>query len=247
MLTWQKIISEKENDLWKLFHLNAKISEGQKPLRKTIRDFCLNHHPINLPKTKDKKINVSLEKAIRERRSSRTMKNLPISLETLSSLLYNSYSSRKSTPQPQKTAPSAGALFPIEIYFHCSTTKKNTSNFTPGLYYYCPMTLTITKYSSNLRQVIADNIFIQKKLAENSTLQFFLVANFSKITEKYGDLGYRFCLLEAGHIAQNFNLVAQALGLSCVNIGGYSENNANQLLALDGLTSSVIYMIAMGF
>jgi nitroreductase len=53
-------------------------------------------------------------------------------------------------------------------------------------------------------------------------------------------------LLEAGHVAQNLNLVATALGLGCVNIGGYFDREIDEYLDLDGITHSTIYMLAIG-
>jgi SagB-type dehydrogenase family enzyme len=87
---------------------------------------------------------------------------------------------------------------------------------------------------------------MQPELAQGASLIIFLTAIFERSTFKYGERGYRFILLEAGHVAQNLNLVANALGLGCANIGGYFDREIDDLLELDGVTHSTIYMIAIG-
>jgi SagB-type dehydrogenase family enzyme len=74
----------------------------------------------------------------------------------------------------------------------------------------------------------------------------FVTAMFKRSTFKYGNRGYRFALLEAGHVAQNINLVTTGLGLGSVNICGYFDRQVDDLLDLDGVTHSTIYIIAIG-
>ncbi|OGT30987.1 MAG: hypothetical protein A3E87_06125 [Gammaproteobacteria bacterium RIFCSPHIGHO2_12_FULL_35_23] len=241
MLTWEQLLLDKD-DLWKTFHLNSRIPSWCSE-KKINKEILINIPPIHL--SFEEKIDTPLGEVLMKRESSRKISKASINLKLLSRLLINSYCIRDNKEHPVRTAPSAGALFPIEIYFHCNLTKEYPE-FLPGIYYYCPDSLTITRYTNNMSQPIMDRILLQKELA-NSTLLFFLVANFSKPTAKYGERGYRFTLLEAGHIAQNFNLVATALGMSCVNIGGYSEEDANHLLNIDGLISSVVYMFSINF
>ena len=75
---------------------------------------------------------------------------------------------------------------------------------------------------------------------------FFMTAMFERTVFKYGDRGYRFTFLEAGHVAQNMSLVATALGLGCVNIGGFYDREIDEFLGIDGLTHSTLYMLAIG-
>jgi SagB-type dehydrogenase family enzyme len=99
----------------------------------------------------------------------------------------------------------------------------------------------------NLSRQIADGLVgFQSNLAFDTSLILFLTAVFERSTFKYGARGYRFVLLEAGHVAQNINLVATALGMGCVNLGGYYDRRIDDLLNLDGVTHSTVYMIALG-
>ena len=87
---------------------------------------------------------------------------------------------------------------------------------------------------------------LQPDIAQDASLILFLTAVFERSIFKYADRGYRYILLEAGHVAQNLNLVANGLGLGCVNIGGFFDRQVDDLLDLDGLTHSTIYIIAIG-
>jgi SagB-type dehydrogenase family enzyme len=74
----------------------------------------------------------------------------------------------------------------------------------------------------------------------------FITALFQRSTFKYGPRGYRFAFLEAGHVAQNINLASTAMGLGSVNICGYFDREIDELLGIDGLKHSTIYMIGIG-
>jgi len=87
---------------------------------------------------------------------------------------------------------------------------------------------------------------VQKNLAYDSSVLFFITALFERATFKYGDRGYRFVLLEAGHVAQNINLASGGLRLGCMNIGGFFDRQIDDLLGLDGVTHSTVYLVAVG-
>ena len=74
----------------------------------------------------------------------------------------------------------------------------------------------------------------------------FVTAVFFRSTFKYGDRGYRFVLLEAGHLAQNACLAAAALGLAAAPIGGYFDRDVDRQLRLDGLSESSVYALLLG-
>ena len=73
-----------------------------------------------------------------------------------------------------------------------------------------------------------------------------LVGRKDRIAERYGERGYRYLLIEAGHIAQNFCLVATERGLGSVTIGGFVDAAVNQLLCVDGVTQVSLYGVAVG-
>ena len=69
---------------------------------------------------------------------------------------------------------------------------------------------------------------------------------FHRCRVKYGERGYRFCLLEAGHIAQNLLLAASAEGLAALPIGGFIDDELNEMAGLDGVEAAVLYLVLVG-
>jgi SagB-type dehydrogenase family enzyme len=74
-----------------------------------------------------------------------------------------------------------------------------------------------------------------------------LSANFGRTLKKYGARGYRYVLLEAGHVAQNICLTAAELGLGSLCVGGYRDRGLNHALGLDGQHEAVVYCIGVGY
>jgi SagB-type dehydrogenase family enzyme len=88
--------------------------------------------------------------------------------------------------------------------------------------------------------------FLQPTIPRKAAALIFITAMFERTTFKYFSRGYRYVLLEAGHVAQNINLVSTALGLVCLNIGGFLDRGIDAFLRLDGVTHSTLYIIAIG-
>jgi SagB-type dehydrogenase family enzyme len=86
----------------------------------------------------------------------------------------------------------------------------------------------------------------QPELIANAALVLIVTALFGRNAFKYGERGYRYAFLEAGHLAQNVNLVCAGLDLGCVNIGGFLDRQVDDFLDLDGTAHSALYMIAVG-
>jgi SagB-type dehydrogenase family enzyme len=80
----------------------------------------------------------------------------------------------------------------------------------------------------------------------DASIVIFVTAIFERSTFKYGERGYRFVLLEAGHVAQNVSLAATGLGLGAINIGGYFDRDMDRVLGLDGVRHSTVYLVAIG-
>jgi SagB-type dehydrogenase family enzyme len=212
-----------------------------------LESFLFEGYPsIALP-TELTPLHLSLEEAITMRHSTRNMIPAPFPLKDLATLFHYAYGVTRlnigtNYPRPFRTVPSGGALYPLELFFYSSHIEDQPA----GLYHYNPAKNVIRRIrEENLSDSIA-NLLVQPEIAEQASLIIFITAMFERSTFKYGDRGYRFVLLEAGHVAQNFNLVASGLGLGCLNIGGYFDKRTNELLELDGLTQSAIYLLAVG-
>ena len=257
---WDQILLSSNQDdspLWELFHVNSRCSEHVLPsnflhkkdllLEPRFLDY-INFPAILLPKI-NHDLNMPLTDAIKNRISKYNMTPDAITLEEIAILFAYGYAVKRSSTGNQsitRYTPSAGALYPIEIYFHYSPSLTNDLSISPGLYYYNPLKYELRLLINKNCHAEIKNIFMQSDLVKKSAIQIFITSIFHRITQKYGDRGYKFAFLEAGHIAQNFNLVATAMELSCINIGGYYERKANELLKIDGISHSTIYTMLIG-
>jgi SagB-type dehydrogenase family enzyme len=192
---------------------------------------------------------MSLSEAILTRASARGMKPAALALPTLATLLHHAYGvTRDETasgfPRVFRAAPSGGALYPLELFFH----SRYVEGAPPGVYHYNPLRNEIRRVRDEDQTPRIAELLIpfQNHLAQDAALIVFITALFGRSTFKYSTRGYRFALLEAGHVAQNLGLAAGALGLAYLNVGGYFDRHVDEFLGLDGLTHSTIYMAAIG-
>ena len=192
-------------------------------------------------------LRLSLEEAITTRQTARNLKPAPVNLGEVSTLLYYAYGETRDNREtgfhrPFRATPSGGALYPLELFFYSG----QVGDLPPGLYHYNPHENALRALRQENAEAQVDSLLVQPEIAGRASLIVFITAVFERSTFKYGDRGYRFALLEAGHVAQNINLVSNALGLGCVNLGGYFDRRVDEFLDLDGITHSAIYLIAIG-
>jgi SagB-type dehydrogenase family enzyme len=245
-----------ENELWELFHENSKVTaydvslsdeEVLAAMRKLSGSLDYKGYPtIDLPRSLTP-IKLSFEELITRRVTTRKLVPCWLTLENINTILYYAYgitrdNSNSNFPRPFRIVPSAGALYPLEIFFYSS----HIDGELPGLYHYNPTEKNLRLLRSGDLSTEISKSLVQKELAVENSMLIFVTAMFKRSTFKYGNRGYRFALLEAGHVAQNINLVTTGLGLGSVNICGYFDRQVDDLLDLDGVTHSTIYIIAIG-
>lgn len=184
---------------------------------------------------------LSVVEAIEKRRSERDFTGSPISLLELSQLLY--YASGITDSRMQlRAAPSAGALYPIEIY----PVVNSVEGLDRGIYRYSPQehSLTLVR-KGDFRHQMAQHALGQGMLAQASVV-FLLSAIFERGEWRYGERAHRYILLEAGHISQNIYLIATSLGLGACAVGAFSDDEFNRMLGVDGKEESVLYLMVVG-
>jgi len=253
-----KMNDQAEDDsLWELFHENSKMdiyspppapAEVYKKVTKLYESLPYQACPKIPFKPTPDELTMSLSESIHARSSVRTMSSTPITFDQLGSLLYYSYGVTRSNegtdiPRPFRATPSAGGLYPLEIYIATSAEIKDIA---PGLYHYnsrehCLSTLQKGNTVAELSQHL-----IQKDIAKNSTLLVMITSLFQRTVFKYKARGYRYALLEAGHLGQNMALVAAALKLGLAPLGGYQDREVDNYLGIDGINHSTLYMAAIG-
>ena len=241
---------------WELFHENSKITrfsdvlpdeQVRRRMQALWQSMPVAHAPpIALP-DRDAMVQpaVALTDAIRHRRTPDNMIAAPITQAELAALLYHMAGTDPNRGQPNRPfrmAPSGGALYPIEVFVHLRTVE----GLRAGLYYYDPLRHSLHAVGDADRSDEIAATLVQPGLVADSAVQVFQTALFGRSTFKYGDRGYRFTLMEAGHQAQNLTLIATALGLGCIPVGGFRDHDVDRLLGLDGVSHSTIYLAFLG-
>jgi SagB-type dehydrogenase family enzyme len=189
---------------------------------------------------------VSLEQAVLSRRSGREFGDGSLSLTELSTILHAAYGVTREAPdgteQTFRTVPSGGALYPLEIY--CAVSR--VGDFVPGLYHYDPLrrVLEQQRLLHSMNDLVRASTY--PDLVDTCAVTFVLTAMFWRTRFKYGLRGYRFALLEAGHVVQNLVLICAALGLAAVPLGGFYDRLVDEFLAVDGVNESALYCVCVG-
>ena len=183
----------------------------------------------------------TLEDTVLARRSRREYAGQSLSLEGLSRLLYAAQGI--TDPQTQhRAAPSAGALYPIEVYLAV----QDVSGLDSGIYHYAVQTHALELLrQGDFRQSVMEAGVGQAHLG-NANVCFILSAIFQRTRWKYRQRTYRYLLLEAGHIGQNLCLAATAMGLGACPVGAFLDDDLNALLGLDGQNEAALYILATG-
>ncbi len=177
------------------------------------------------------------------RRSVREYSSRPILLAELSFLLWAATGvQRVEEGHAFRTAPSAGALYPIDTYLFAH----DVEGAERGLYHYgVPGHLLEEVARGDFRQALARAALFQDFCAEASAVLVW-TAVFPRAKWKYRQRAYRYVYLDAGHIAQNLALAAVAMGLGSCQVAAFFDDEMNALLEADGVEESVIYLSAVG-
>jgi SagB-type dehydrogenase family enzyme len=185
----------------------------------------------------------SLWDAILSRRSFREFEEKPIELKALSQLLWACTGITARTRNFEfRSAPSAGALYPVETYVVCN----HVSGAGAGLYHYnVPEHKLELLKAGDLREPLMKAGLNQPVFFECAAA-FLWTAVVKRCSWKYRQRAYRYIYLDAGHAAQNLALAAESLKLGCCLVGAFFDEEVNKLLETDGVRETVIYMCAIG-
>jgi len=194
------------------------------------------HRPgIDLPNTRLGR--VRLREAISARRSRPPATAAPLSRIRLAALLEAAYRSSDG----RRPVPSGGALYPLELYVVALAVE----GIEAGVYHYHPFRHRLERLAGVERAQLADAL-VDPQLAANATALLVVTAMFWRSRFKYGLRGYRFALLEAGHVIQNAVLVAAAMRLPALPLGGFYDCKLDELVGADGLEEASVYALLLG-
>jgi SagB-type dehydrogenase family enzyme len=179
---------------------------------------------------------LSLEEAVEARRSRRDYTSEPLSLAELSRLLYAAQGITE-RQRSLRAAPSAGALYPIELY----AVAHDVAGLEPGIYHYA-----VPTHELELLRPGDFRAAVTRAGLGQAGVCFILSAVFQRTRWKYHERTYRYVLIEAGHIGQNLYLAATSMGLGVCAVGAFLDDGLNGLLELDGEEEAALYTLAVG-
>ena len=186
---------------------------------------------------------ISLWQTIKKRKSSRNFSNKTLLKTDLSRLLWAVQGiTRISSGFEFRTAPSAGALYPIETYVVIHSVESIPS----GVYHYSVRTHELDQIKKGDFRKEITQVALDQDMAYTANAVFVWTAIFERSKWKYKQRAYRYVYLDAGHIAQNLALAATALNLGSCQIAALYDDEANALLEVDGTSESVLYMSVVG-
>ena len=191
---------------------------------------------ISLPPTTVATDGQPLERLLQQRRSVRTFGKAPLSLAEVGQLLWAAQGI--SHPQGLRTAPSAGALYPLELYVVAGEVK----GLPPAVYRYLPEGHRLVETApGDRRQALARAALNQSWLSDAAVVVVF-TAIYARTTRKYGKRGIRYVHMEVGHAAQNLLLQAKAQALGSVVVGAFRDDEVSKVLGLPADTQPLTLM-----
>jgi SagB-type dehydrogenase family enzyme len=249
-----------DGDVADLFHENTKfnrryldrstLTEGDLPegFSAVEQDY---HGRETVPLPEPEPVERGLETVLGDRRSAREFVDRGMTKQTLGTLLGHAVdpTAERDTgvvPETSHPYPSAGGLYPVEVYPVVS----DSADLKAGTYYYSPREHALRVLETGRAGEPFTDCFIEAPfsggIVADAPVTVVLTGCLSRIAAKYGPVGYRFALFEAGHLAQNLLLTATALGLSGVPLGSFLDDDLDQFLGVDGTNEAALYPVALG-
>lgn len=188
---------------------------------------------------------IDLWQAINRRRTVRNYAPTPLSLDELSLLLWSTQGVREVSARPVtlRTVPSAGARHAFETYILVNTVE----GLEPGIYRYAAVEHILLPY--NLAEDVNSRFTaacLDQSQVANSAVTFAWAVVMERMYWRYTERGYRYILLDAGHVCQNLYLAAEGLTCGVCAIAAFDDDLFNQTLGLDGVNQFVVYAASLG-
>ena len=207
------------------------IASGDAPM-------CEENAGIKLPEPRYSS-GISIETALRERRSVRSYTDEPLTVEEVSQLLWAAQGI--TNERGFRTAPSGGALYPLELYILAG----NVSGLSDGLYRYIPQGHQLVKIRNGDMRTELYEATLNQSSVNTAPIVLVFSSVWQRITKKYGERGKRYAIIESGHAAQNVYLQAVSLGLGTVAVGAFRDNDVKSVIGMkDG--EDPLYILPVG-
>lgn len=181
------------------------------------------------------------------RHSCRRFTPEPLMLSEVSTLLYAGYGILATQDLEgeflERPVPSGGGLYPLELYLLV----QRVDGLATGSWHYVPLGHRLERmHEHSLPPLLTSEMFLGQSYLRDCAVIVVITSVVERSLWKYEDRGYRYILLEAGHVAQNVNLCAAALRLGGLNLGGFFDRDVLGLLHADRDVEIALYAVALG-
>ena len=182
-------------------------------------------------------------KVMKKRESVRNFSLEPITQDTLARLLWSVAGVRKEEWRFLfRTVPSAGGLYPLETYLLVN----RVEGIEKGVFHLHVPTFSLELVRGGDHSLALTQAALGQAMVASSAVTLIWTAIIDRCRIKYGERGFRYIYLDAGHAGQNLYLAATALGLGCCTIGAFFDDEVNQIIGVDGTEETVLYMGVVG-
>jgi len=166
-----------------------------------------------------------------------------VSAEDLSQLLWATQGiTARTSYYSFRTAPSAGALYPVETYVLVN----RVVGLSAGIYHYDVRRHRLEVLRKGNSGAELTRAALGQEMIREAAFVFIWTAVVARTRRKYSDRAYRYIYMEAGHICQNAYIAAEALGLGCCAVGAFFDSEVNSLIGIDGKDEVSLYLCAVG-
>jgi len=229
----------------KFQYLGRSDQSNNLPQPELETEYDASRPVIDLPRPENIKIrSLDLRQAIEGRRSIRNYSQEPLTIEELSYLLWVTQGVVKVTPGATfRNVPSAGARHALVTYLLIN----NVRDVPVGIYRFLAIDHKMVEIDTD--HDIADRVMegcLEQDFIRKSAVTFIWAADAYRMKWRYGERGYRYLHLDAGHACQNLYLGAGSLDCGVCAIAAFSDDYMNDLLDLDGVEQFVIYVATVG-
>ena len=172
---------------------------------------------------------VSVEKAIKHRRTIRSYQAKALRLEQLSQILFAAQGITEDGGL-KRAAPSGGALYPLDVY--AVVGKACVDGLEPAVYHYLPSGHRLEMISSGDKRGPVARASLEQMWMAQAPVNLVITAQYARICSKYGQRGVRYAMIEAGHVGQNIFLQAEALGLGAGIVGAFNDREIIRIMEI---------------
>ncbi len=176
---------------------------------------------------------LSLEEALARRRSERSFARRTLDREQIAQLLW---AAQGVTEGRLRTAPSAGALYPLEVYLVTGD----------GIYHYLPQSHELERIAEGDFLPQLSRAALGQEYVREAPVSVVIAAVYQRAEGRYGERAARYVCIEAGHVAQNVHLQAVAMGLASVPVGAFDDRQVHRVLSLPQ-NQMPLYIIPVGY